>query len=474
MSLIIPANTLASGGYEVDNSCRFNDNDSAYMHKTCGSAFNTDRWTISLWFKRGNLGIDTRLISCDNDDGSNDDYIRFDSSDQMEFMIYEGSSIVGLLKPNMVFRDVSAWYHLVCVWDSANGTAGNRMRMYVNGTEVTSFETDTNPSEGVNASWGNTSHPIEVGRRGSANNQYFDGYMAEVAVCDGQAYAASDFGEFDEDSGIWKPIDVSGLTFGTSGFYLDFEDSANLGNDANGGTDFTEVNLTAIDQSTDTCTNNFATLNNLDGKFNAHMIFSDGNLTVDNGTTASLKGIARSTIGVSSGKWYFEAKLVTAGNYQVVGITDRPSLSNTDVMANGAYDYVYRSDGQKLNNDTSASYGNSWGANDIIGVALDIDNRKLYFSKNGTFQNSGDPTSGGTGTGAAYTIAAPSSTNHGFYFFGVADVTAANSPKFSANFGSPPYAISSGNTDGNGYGNFEYAVPSGYYALNTKNLAEYG
>ena len=211
--------------YEVANSCRFNDDDSAYMHKTCSSAFDTDRFTISVWCKRGALGIETRLVSCDDADGSDDDFLKFDANDNIEFTIYGSSSVVGRLITNAKYRDVSAWMNIVAVWDSANGTAGNRMRLYVNGTEVTSFSTDTNPSSGANATFGNTSHPIEIGRRGSNGTQYFDGYIAEVAVCDGQAYAASDFGEFDEDSPtIWKPKDVSGLTFGTSGFYLDFED----------------------------------------------------------------------------------------------------------------------------------------------------------------------------------------------------------------------------------------------------------
>ena len=477
MSLIIPANTLASGGYAVDNSCRFNDNDSAYMHKTCGSAFNTDKWTISLWFKRGNLGIDTRLISCDNDNGSNDDYIRFDSSDQMEFMIYEGSSVVGLLKPNRVFRDPSAWMHLVCVWDSANGTAGNRMRMYINGTEETSFATDTNPSSGANASWGNTSHPIEVGRRGSANNQYFDGYMAEVAVCDGQAYAASDFGEFD-DSGIWKPIDVSGLTFGTSGFYLDFEDSANLGNDANGGTDFTEVNLTAVDQSTDTCTNNGATVSPLVVIGNTGQTYADGNLTFNasgNNWTAT-----NSTIGASQGKWYAEFKVVTLASstgYGNLGITGTENITNGNFISTEANSVGLGLDYRAGNNVAVYSGGSfvqyagaDFAAGAIVGIAVDMDNKKFYLSHNGTYLtvggSVGDPTSGSTGTGAL-TIPAGIET----FLFAVGGYS--TSFKGTWNFGSPAYAISSGNQDPNGYGNFEYPT-NGYYALNTKNLAEYG
>jgi len=484
--LIGGANSAADTAFSVANSCRFEDGDSAYMHKTCSSAFDTDKWTISIWFKRGNLGLDTRLISCDNDDGSNDDYIRFDDADQMEFMIYEGSSIVGLLKPNMVFRDVGAFYHLVCVWDSANGTAGNRMRMYVNGTEVTSFETDTNPTSGVNASWGNTSHPIEVGRRGSNGTQYFDGYIAEVAVCDGQAYAASDFGEFDEDSPtIWKPKDISALTFGTSGFYLDFEDSSNLGNDANGGTDFTEVNLAATDQATDTPTNNFATLNSLVTESGS--TFSEGNCKVL--TSSSLGGGNFSTIAASAGKWYAEFKLTAHSAASAIEATINVSdtshvakfndgdyttfLSRYAVGNWGILNYLGRSyvtsSGSQSTTDTQHD---GWALNDIIGVALDCDNHKVYFSKGGGWQDAVDSW-GGSSPDSYLTI--QSDFGEGSYVFNVGDSSTSSTCTWECNFGGcSAFTVSSGNADANGYGNFEYAVPSGYYALCSKNMGLYG
>ena len=485
MPLILSGNVAsatASTTHDVANSCRFNDGDSAYMHKTCSSAFDTDRWTISIWFKRGNLGLDTRLISCDNDDGSNDDYIRFDTADQMEFMIYEGSSIVGLLKPNMVFRDVGAFYHLVCVWDSANGTAGNRMRMYVNGTEVTSFETDTNPTSGANASWGNTSHPIEVGRRGSNGTQYFDGYIAEVAVCDGQAYAASDFGEFDEDSPtIWKPKDVSGLTFGTSGFYLDFEASDNLGNDANGGTDFTEVNLAAADQATDTPTNNFCVMNPLANKV-AGGVFSQGNTIVTSpaGNYAPLTG----TIGLTKGKWYFEmVETAHTGTQFLTGIAgdmaQRQGSSTTDALGETAYQYgLYAEQGTIHTSSEYSSYdsGLTPVVNEIVSCYLDLDNNKIYFSeKGGSIANSG----------TGFSITASASVPDGVYF-AAACYYSGTEGVIAVNFGgSSGFAISSGNTDANGYGNFEYSPNDGggssfdgaaknFLAICTKNLGSDG
>ena len=342
-------------------------------------------------------------------------------------------------------------------------------------------ETDSNTSTNMQPDllWiksrsGNTVFNHVIGTAGdSLGNNGFHGYMAEIVLIDGQALDPTSFGEFDEDSpNIWKPKNVSGLTFGTNGFYLDFEDSSALGNDANGSNNFTVNNLTAIDQSTDTCTNNFATLNVLDGNL-GNSTFSEGSLRFNSEDGAN-KCWMRSTIGVSSGKWYFEAKVQTAGNNCAIGISDRPSPDfNSTELGAGAFDYSYQSanSGNKLNNGSGSSYGDTYTDDDIVSCALDLDNNKVYFGKNGTFQNSGNPTNG---TNPAFTITAPSLTNHGFYFFCLGDLTSANNVRWLANFGSPPYSESGGNSDGNGYGNFAGSVPSGYYALNTKNLAEYG
>ena len=462
-------------GYAVANSCRFNDDDSAYMHKTCSSAFDTDKFTISVWCKRGALGIETRLVSCDDADGSDDDFLKFDANDNIEFTIYGSSSIVGRLITNAKYRDVSAWYHIVAVWDSANGTAGNRMRLYVNGTEVTSFSTDTNPSSGDNATFGNTSHPIEIGRRGSNGTQYFDGYIAEVAVCDGQAYAASDFGEFDEDSPtIWKPKNVSGLTFGTSGFYLDFEDSSNLGNDKNGGTDFTEVNLAATDQSSDSPTNNFCTLNSLDSYWESST-FSEGNLKIV--TESTDYSYNTSTIGLTAGKWYCEVYIETTPHSStkdsMLGIAGRMTEASQGYLGLYADTYaIYGGGGQFYNNGSYSSYGVSHTTGDIIGIYLDLDNNKLYFAKNGTIMNSG--------TGKS--ISAASATTAGAYFMVAADFYNGASGTYRMNFGNPIYSLSSANADANGYGQFEYDPSSGtfdgsskdFLAICTKNLGSDG
>jgi hypothetical protein len=299
--------------------------------------------------------------------------------------------------------------------------------------------------------------------------------MCEVAHVDGQQLAPTAFGEFDDDSGIWKPKDFKNdTTFGTNGYYLEFKQSgvgtnaSGMGADTSGNDNhFAVNNLTAIDQSTDTCTNNFAVLNRLAWTTGSGLTFSEGNLKVANSVSDWRPVI--STIPVTTGKWYCEIKCTAIGSgaqYGVTPITDYNDPGNLAFnIGDQARTFVYINDGNKENNGSAASYGNTYTTNDIIGIAIDLTNNYIYFSKNGTFQASGDPTSGSSGTNAAYAL-----TDGYYYGF----TFATNAGTAEINFGSPSFSISSGNSDGNGYGNFEYSVPSGYYALNSKNLAEYG
>ena len=285
--------------YEVANSCRFNDGDSAYMHKTPGSSGNQRKFTFSTWFKLGNstewltlfaTGADAsnRFVILRHNESSNNSQIKIDAKTSDSQTIE--------LRTNASFRDPAAWMHLVVAVDTEQSTSTNRVKVYINGTQITSFNQTTYPAEDHDTEV-NKAAEHRVGRYNAGDN-YFDGYLAETVFIDGTQYAASDFGEFDEDSPtIWKPKDVSGLTFGTNGFYLDFEDSANLGNDANGGTDLTEVNLAATDQATDTPTNNFATLNPLDNYYASHT-FSEGNCKIV--THSGNMSFNTSTIPVSS------------------------------------------------------------------------------------------------------------------------------------------------------------------------------
>jgi hypothetical protein len=286
--------------------------------------------------------------------------------------------------------------------------------------------------------------------------------MAEAVLIDGSQLAADQFGEFDEDSGIWKPIDVSGLTFGTNGFYLEFkqsgtsQNSSGLGADTSGNDNhFAVTNLTAVDQSIDTCTNNFATLNPLIEFYPSYTsTFSEGNLDI----TRSDNGGGLATIMPTKGKWYAEFKFITVGSgTNAIGVLPYDKITDNEFNVENK-GVAYLSNGQKKVDNSASSYGNTYGANDIISIAINLDDGEAVFYKNGTAQNSGNAISGFTNAG----VMAISCKGGGSTW------------KWSSNFGSPFFAISSGNTDANGFGNFEYAVPSGYFALCTKNLAEYG
>ena len=468
---ILPANSV-TGGFEVANSAMF-DGTSAYMHKTPDSGpSSADLFTISVWVKRCAIGSSNRQVIFDaREDAENFDRISINAN-VLEWKGIRSDSQVFNLTTNRVFRDPSAWYHLHFIWDSADGTADNRMRIYVNGVQETSFGTRANPSQNVDAIIGADGEVNSVGS-GARSGDFWDGYMTEFAYLDGQELTPDgNTGEFEEDSGIWKPIKVSGLTFGTNGFYLDFQASGNLGNDANGGTDLTEVGFAATDQSTDTCTNNFATFNPLNN-LGSNIAYSEGNLVITPGTSDYKTCI--SSIAVDSGKWYAEFKAVSGHNGStdvsvgIVGADDHIASTGSKAMSAYVSSFSYGSGGLvKKYNDSTIRTDATYTDDDIIGIAVDMDNLKLYWSKNGTYNNSGDPTSGATGTGAVAITPAQ------LYYIAVATISSGGVKVFAANFGSPPYSESGGNSDADGHGNFLTAPPSGYFALNTKNLAEYG
>ena len=451
--------------FTVANSCRFDDGSSDSMNRSNGTPTNLKKFSISLWFKRPEPGLNKYLIT-GYDDENNRTLLQF-SSDQLLFQNATGGSNNTVVKSNAVFRDSSAWYHFCVIVDTTQSTDSNRVKMYVNGSQVTSLASSTYPNQNTDMELTDSANSIILNQKGD-NSDYNSGYYAEVVVLDGTAASITDFGQFNEDTPtVWEPKDVTGLTFGNNGFYLDFEDSSNLGNDASGGTDFTVSNLTALDQSTDTCSNNFATMNPLT---NGDIQYSEGNLK---GVKASGDGTLKmwgSTFAVSNGKWYWEIKnnLNSTSNWYV-GITDVENVARSLTSRFPGIDatgYGLRgSDGNKMNNNSASSYGNSNTNGDIIMIALDLDNNKIWFGENGTFFNSGDPASG---SNEAFTVTS------GLFYMPTFAATGGGGEGWIANFGSPSFSISSGNSDGNGHGNFEYSVPSGYYAINSKNLAEFG
>ena len=462
--IILGTNSIKDTGYNVANSVRYNDGDSPKLNIDFSSDGTLNKWTFSMWFKRSTLGTAQRLF-CVIDSGM-DDYIKFGTDDQLEWVFdNEDGSNKGVLKTNRKFRDVSAWYHLVCRLDTTDSTAGDRMRMYINGTEETSFATDTNPTLNETGDIGRDNNHY-IGTSGSS--QYFDGYIAEVCMINNQSLAPTSFGEYDEDSPtIWKPIDVSGLTAGTNGFYLDFEDSGNLGNDAFGGTDWTETNLAATDQSTDTCTNNFCTLNPLGGKRGNNTTFSEGNLkSVDTGSTNGVDPNLHATFGLTAGSWYFEmkAEAITAGRMASIALLVQDGQGPDDYADARTVNLYYEKNSsgnkiRKFSSDVETGLADN-AADDIFGVALDIDNGTVQFYKNGS-------TYGSQVTGL-------SSSGKTTFISMLGEGGSGRAATCNLNFGSPAFAISSGNADGNGYGNFEYAVPSGFLALCTKNLGSDG
>ena len=468
--------------YEVANSLRFNDDDSPSLTRTQSSSpTHDDKGTLSFWFKIGNLSSgDGQYFFSVFTDSNNRMQMLLQSDNTLKLIQKTGGSTVINLVTNREFRDVSAWYHLVLACDSSQGTASNRIKIYINGVQETSFSTETYCNQNVDIQLVKGT-AVSLGAYNSGASDFFDGYLAEMVLVDGQQLAQTSFGEFDDDTpNVWKPIDVTGLTFGTNGFYLDFEDSSSLGNDAAGSNNFTVNNLAATDQSTDTCTNNGCTWNIL---YRSGATFSQGNLVYTAPSSNPVFG-SLTTFGVTKGKWYAECKYHAGSNhYGILGVADEVfatlddlgSATNTDLGKHTAgptdctIAYVINT-GAYRNNNNNTSWGSGGGDGDIINIALDRDNRKVYFGINGTYENSGNPGAGSNGFDLSSQVTGDT------YFLGVTNDTGASETVLDFNFGGGfgQTAVSSGNSDANGYGNFEYAVPSGFYAWNSKNLAEFG
>ena len=440
-------------------SARFNDGSSDYLTRTPSSASNRKTWTWSGWIKLGVLGTDRNLFGAYAN--ANDNLkINIADTDTVSIRFYNGSEFqLGL---NRVFRDTSAWYHLVFAVDTTLTTAADRFKIYVNGVRETSFAADAQPTQDLQMTINNTT-ATQIGRFNTS--AYFDGYMAESILVDGQQLAPTSFGVANSD-GVWTPIIYTG-TFGTNGFNLQFEDAAALGTDSSpNGNTFTVNNLTSIDQSTDYPEVNFATLNPLARRFSSTPnTFSDGNLTSAFPAAGNSWNPVSATFGMTNGKWYWESKSISGASTYNGIMAQEPTTNTGDVWLGGIANQFGYSGGNGyvyVANSNQASLS-SYTNGDTVSVAYDADNNLIYFYKNGAIQNSG--------TGLA--VPTPESTPLGAWFPAWSTWDTAAIVK-SFNFGSPPYAISSGNADGNGYGNFEYAVPSGYYSLNTKNLAEFG
>jgi len=474
MATVLGANTLSTGSFDVDNSVRMNRGSTEHLRRTNNTGETSNKiGTYSGWVKRSTIALDGMMFEGKDLDANNYTQIYFQATGKLTVYGSGSSDIVS----TALFKDPTAWYHVCVAIDTTQGTAANRVKIYVNGVQLTSL---TN-GNGDAAEYPDQNDVIYFAVNGDQQAigiredgaLLWNGYFSEVVYIDGAALAPTSFGEFDEDSGIWKPIKVSGLTFGNNGCYLDFQDSSALGNVVAGRTsvDFTATNLTAVDQSTDTCTNNFATLNPLNNYW-AAVGLTVGNSVYTSNNSSEYYGVATSTIGVSKGKWYFEAKNSTNTDQGILGITSRAQTGRGTWLGSTSQAYGYYSTGGVIRSSASdTSYGASYTANDIIGIYLDLDNNLMYVSDNGSLQNSG--------TGHAITAAA--STDSGFYHFAVGD-NSDSTQVWQCNFGGTSgFAISSAVTDDNGFGAFEYSpnitgdsVAKKFYALCSKNLAEFG
>jgi hypothetical protein len=436
--------------YQISRSLRFNSADSAFFSRTPTVAGNRKTWTWAGWIKRTTLSAFQRLF-CDVDSaGVNGFFSGFNSSDSFEFGDYT-STYTSWRVTTQKFRDIAAWFHLIMVYDTTDATAANRLRLYINGIEVTTFSSSVNRTQNADGTIG-TTQPLTLGRNGALTaGFYFNGYLADVHFVDGQALTPSSFTETNATTGQLVPKAYGG-SYGVNGFRLNFSDNsaataATLGADSSGnGNNWTPNNLSVTagagnDSLTDTPTSygtdtgaggevrgNYATLNPL---ANGGNTLSDGNLRVvgaNNRTTLA-------TIGMSSGKWYCEATAVSFTSFHVGIARGNAEIGGTgDYLGNDANGWSYFQTGQKVTNNSASAYGSSFTTNDVIGIAFDADNGTLVFYKNNVNQ------------GTAF-----SGLTSGPYFFAIG----ANLPTAVFNFGQRPFA---------------YAAPSGFKALCDTNL----
>jgi len=428
---------------------------STYLKRTLSGTPST--YTFSAWIKLGKIIDGNGQYQSIFSNGTQQLLGLFSGSDATyhnALYHYNGSSS---WYTNNLLKDPCSWYHVLLKVSSGTATT------YINGVQ-TSYATSASLGALVT-----TTDKLTIGCYADNTDSFFTGSMSHVHFCDGTAYNPTEFGETDATTGEWKIKTSVSVSYGTDGFFI-LKDGNSVTDQSGNGNNFT-VGGGTLTQTADCPSNVFATINSLDN------LYIGG--TLSNGNNKIVTGVSQepvyinSTLGASSGKYYCEVKnLSPQGRGYTIGISGRFCSSSNDSLGSDLDGFGYIQTGAYRNNNTETSYGNSYTENDIIGIALDLDNNKLYFSKNGTWQNSGDPTSGATGTGAI-SIGTPST---GFYFISLGD-NSGNTTTFETNFGNGYFgttAVSS--NSGNGYsatgslGIFQYQPPTGYTALSTKGL----
>ena len=429
--------------FAIEQSLRFNSADSTYLYRTPSSAGNQRTWTWSVWLKRGSLGTEQNLFTPQyGGDGSNENQLQFLADDT--FRIYDSGGTWLLFDTTQVFRDPSAWFHLVIAVDTTQATSTDRFKLYINGVQVTVFDQSLYPVQDRQLGW-NSAVRHDIGRYAQGASKYFNGYMAEFHMVDGTALDHEDFGEFD-DSGVWRPIEVSGLTYGTNGFYLKFDPSATngIGHDHSGnGNNFTPTGFTTsgtgTDVMSDTPTNNFMTWNPIvprtDQTYTWLGVLSEGNLKGTNsGVTYNAENFGTILLP-SSDKYYWECTALAnvSGEYRfgcVAASAKGSPDSNTGL--------VYRSSGVVYLNGSPTTSESSWTTNDIISFAADIDGNTLKTYKNGTLEGT-------------YTSFFQSGKQYSAYFF--CDESGSSNKQWILNAGQREFAYPPGTASATSYFN---------------------
>ena len=428
-----------------------------YLSRTFAQAGNRRTFTISYWVKMGYVSTtaDGAIFDAAADGSNSDDlYIH---TGRLNFSGYYGSTQY-IVRTSAKYRDLSGWYHHVIRFDTTQATASDRLRLYVNGELQTALDNNTYPSQNFETTYMNTAREHTIGSLAYGKpNLPFNGSMSHFHFCDGYSYGADTFGETDATTGIWKPITAPSVTYGTNGFFLKFENSGAFGTDSSGNANNFTVNGT-MTQTIDTPSNVFATLNPLSGT-------GIGSYTNGNNRVVGVSGnwtTAPSTLAVSSGKYYCEAKAQHTS--LMVGILDIDQMVTNNFQGTKSNGWGYEVTGTLWNNgNPTTSWGATYTTGDIIGIAMDLDNNKLYFSKNGVWQNSADPSAGTGGI---------SITADKTYYFAMSPVDSTSSV-IETNFGNGYFgttAVSSAENPDDGIGIFEYDVPTGYRALCTKSI----
>ena len=443
---------------------------STYLSKTFGTATNRKKWTFSAWIKRSTHSVGEAIFSSYSEDTTSwYSRIADNGNGRFDFTEYSGSAYTINLRTNALQRDVNGWYHIVWMYDSAQATASDRVKYYINGEQITSWSVETYPSQNQESGI-NKAQAHAIGKNlANPDGYYFDGYMAHFHFCDGYAYDASAFGEYDATTGIWKPITEPSVTYGNNGFFLKFENSGSMGLDSSGNANNFTVSGNLI-QTVDTPSNVFVTFNPLDTTrtSSATPLFQNGNTTAYN--AASDGSYLASAMAVNKGKWYAEFKVGAGANTRNFGILDVTSSlayigHPTSGSATNSYAYNSLAGGGLLrdgNTEIASSVGTTTNG-DIVSVMIDLDSA----TKTIKFQKNGVDLSGTT----QMTISQSSDT---YWIFAL---RADGDQYVYANFGNGYFgttAVSSATTDESGLGIFEYTVPSGYYALCTKNINTQG